>query len=259
MSPVPVPQRGDPAFYSQERRVPQPMQPTPGGQPGSPAPARPLQPLVGYSIQQGAGSLTADLPSAQQQADSLKASASAVCCDDPFCVPSFIDKSRCSTAVLTHHLLIALSTCFVVAGVAAQRVVSSGAGDAAERRGGRIDGTAPGGVGLRSVARIDRCCSLESGTHPRSGAAPLVWSHAAQHSLTVHVAAYCKPMRFLKPADVRKSAENLTHRRSADVGMIAHAHCTWHDTMTWVVPCRRPGEHGGNGSRLWNVIAQVRC
>ena len=87
VSPVPVRQRGDPAFYSRERKVPQPMQPTPGGQPGSPQPASSwmqpasswMQPSVGFSIQQGAGSLVADLPSSQQQADSLKASACTVC------------------------------------------------------------------------------------------------------------------------------------------------------------------------------------
>ena len=83
VSPVPVRQRGDPAFYSQERKVPQPMQPMPGGQPGSPQPAMPqpampLQPSVGFRIQQGAGILIADLPSSQQQADSLKASACTV-------------------------------------------------------------------------------------------------------------------------------------------------------------------------------------
>jgi hypothetical protein len=84
VSPVPVRQRGDPAFYSQERKVPQPMQPTPGGHPGSPQPASSwAQPSVGFSIQQGVGSLTADLPSSQQQADSLKASACTVCYANP--------------------------------------------------------------------------------------------------------------------------------------------------------------------------------
>jgi hypothetical protein len=85
VSPVPVPQRGDPASYSQERTLPQPLQPTPVGQPGSPAPTTSLQPAWGFSIQQGAGSLTADLPSSQQQAESLKASASAVCYADLTC------------------------------------------------------------------------------------------------------------------------------------------------------------------------------
>lgn len=77
MSPVPLPQRVDPAAYSKDRELlPSPLQPTPvqayeGGR-GSLS-AAPAQSSSAF-LQQGLDSATADLPSSQQQADSLKAS-----------------------------------------------------------------------------------------------------------------------------------------------------------------------------------------
>ena len=130
MSPVPVRQRGDPAAYNRERELAQPLQPTPAGQAGSPA-AVPPQSSAVSGAQQGAGSLTADLPSGQQQAESFKVS-NAYCGHDGASLrPADLFQAICrlddsNHAVLTHQIS---SMC---AGVAAQRVVSDRAGDPAE-------------------------------------------------------------------------------------------------------------------------------